>query len=286
MATSPETQLFIHHCIGQRFMEESTFKEIFNRCFNKSQVNIDPELVTETISSINAALFSFGLELRSGIDEESEKLVWALVNTFEDEISQYATDYLSQELAYLNKLFEAIITDHEEQFFITLTDALNLQLQASVQNPEYAPSQLNTSGLTKAERSLLIETYIKDGWLTRTKLGYLTIGVRAILELKFKLKTQFEGYLFDCSLCEAPITQGLKCNISDCNGRFHKLCLVKTKSGVNRCLNCKADWQPIRIGPPIEAVFSNVERSCSATQPVDEQSGLRSKRTRAELQND
>ncbi|KAI0224078.1 hypothetical protein L0F63_000599, partial [Massospora cicadina] len=130
----------------------------------------DPEQLTETIASINATIFPFGFELRSGIDEESEKLVWALVNTLEDEISQLATDYLASELTYLNKLIEAIITDPEEQFFITLTDALNLQLLAGAQNAEdTSSSQLSANSLTKTERASLIETYVEDGWLTRTR---------------------------------------------------------------------------------------------------------------------
>lgn len=39
------------------------------------------------------------------------------------------------------------------------------------------------------------------------RFGYLTLGFRGILELMFKFREQYEGYFFNCTLCDAPITQ-------------------------------------------------------------------------------
>ncbi|KAJ9088302.1 hypothetical protein DSO57_1024439 [Entomophthora muscae] len=207
---------------------------------------------TEAVAKVNAALFPYSIQLKSGIDEESGTLMWALVNTMEDEISEQATDYIPSQLTYLDKLIEAIITAPNEQFYVTHTEALNLVMIASTQEPdeETSNAQLTANNLTKAERSAFIETYVEDGWLFRTRVGYLIMGVRAILELKFKLKAQYEGYISDCSLCEAPITQGVKCNGQECESRYHDFCLARVRSGATRCPGCSAEWTPIHIGPP------------------------------------
>lgn len=252
MSLPPGLQLFLQHCIGERYSKESELKQTLKYCYSQFPETKSTSSWVDTIAQLNSAILKFDLELRRGFDQETGETLWALVNTSDDDIALLATTYTSSELSYFKALIEAIITSNDN-FFIKQTEALQLTFSSGAQEEEQetpTSSQLTAASFTKTEKEFLIESFVKDGWLAKSRQGYLTLGTRSILELQFKLKTQYEGYIFDCDLCKATFTQGSRCNRDDCEARFHEICLSRSKSSHKRCPTCLKAWSPVHIGPP------------------------------------
>jgi Nse1 non-SMC component of SMC5-6 complex len=102
------------------------------------------------------------------------------VNTTSDAFTQLATMHSPSEIAYMRALLVAIFDSansvHEEVFAIRSSEAINLTSTPGV-------------GLTKTAGEATIDAFIHDGWLVKSRAGFITVSERALMELR--------GYLLE-----------------------------------------------------------------------------------------
>jgi len=75
-------------------------------------------------------------------------------------------------------IFDTANSLHEEAFAIRSTDALNLTSAQGV-------------GLTKMAGEQAINQFIREGWLERSRAGFLSLSERGLLELREYLEETF-----------------------------------------------------------------------------------------------
>jgi non-structural maintenance of chromosomes element 1 len=132
------------------------------------------------------------------------------VNVTSDAITQLSTMHSPAEIAYLRALlyyiFDTSNTLHEEVYAIKSTDAINLASARGV-------------SITKTAGEAAIDSFIREGWLEKSRNGFITLGERGLLELKGYLTGMFndgeeegeEGVVGDkirtCHACQEIITK-------------------------------------------------------------------------------
>jgi hypothetical protein len=104
------------------------------------------------------------------------------VNTTSDAFSQLATTHTPSEIAYLRALLAAMFDTansvHEELFAIRSTEATNL-------------SSVQGVGLTKTAGDAAVDAFILEGWLEKSRSGFISLSERGLLELKGYLMEMF-----------------------------------------------------------------------------------------------
>ena len=132
------------------------------------------------------------------------------MNTTSDSFSQLATSHSPSEIAYLRVLLAAMFDSanslHEEVFAIRSTEATNLTSSQGV-------------GLTKTAGESVIDKLIREGWLEKSRAGFISLSERGLLELKGYLMETFNDIEGDgdsglrvdrirtCHACQEIITK-------------------------------------------------------------------------------
>jgi len=129
-----------------------------------------------------------------------------------DAFTQLATNHSPSEIAFMRELlaaiFESANTLHEEVYAVRSIDAINLCSVPGV-------------GLTRTQAENLLETFVQDGWLIRSRAGFVTLSERGLLELRDYLietfndvegeEAEMEGHsqsacIKQCRACEEIVT--------------------------------------------------------------------------------
>ena len=130
------------------------------------------------------------------------------MNTTSDPFSQLATTHSLSEIAYLrallNAMFDTANSIHEEIYAVRSTEALNLSSTQGV-------------GLTKTSGEAALDGFMREGWLEKSRAGFITLSPRGLLELRGYLLDMFndEGEEGDartdrikfCHVCSEIVTQ-------------------------------------------------------------------------------
>jgi non-structural maintenance of chromosomes element 1 len=102
-------------------------------------------------------------------------------------------------------MFDTGNSIHEEVFAVRSTEAANLCSSTGV-------------GLTKTAGEAAVDTFIREGWLEKSRAGFYTLSERGLLELRSYLTDMFndleeegEGTRIDkirtCHACQEIITK-------------------------------------------------------------------------------
>ena len=101
-------------------------------------------------------------------------------------------------------MFDTSNSVHEEVFAVRSTEASNL---CSIQGV----------GLTKTAGEAAVDTFIREGWLERSRAGFISLSERGLLELKSYLTQMFNDVDEDeetrtdkirtCHACQEIITK-------------------------------------------------------------------------------
>ena len=101
-------------------------------------------------------------------------------------------------------MFDTANSVHEEVFAIRSTEAINLSSSVGV-------------GLTKTAGEAAIDTFIREGWLEKSRAGFISLSERGLLELRSYLTDMFndvdeEGEttsdkIRTCHACQEIITK-------------------------------------------------------------------------------
>ena len=188
-------------------------------------------------------------------------MIWALVNSTSDPLTQVATTHTPEEMGFIKRLldamFETFNTKKHEVMAITSLQALAGKIikGASRDNEageEAANTQTVDKGLTKDQAEKTLNSLVLEGWMLRSKEGYHSLSPRAVMELR--------GWLVDtyndsedpdewqrikfCEACKGIITIGQRCIDQDCNVRLHNICQTAywNSRPSKKCPKCNTEW--------------------------------------------
>jgi hypothetical protein len=200
------------------------------------------------------------LDARFGMDIKRYKQdgcdLYAIVNTLTDDISPLATDYSQEELAYLRKLMELILTS-SASYEITSIEAINearnvdiAATQRQTQSQEEDVEMTQTVGSKKispAQAQALINRFVKDGWLAQNR-GRLSLSARSVMDLEYGGGADFLDSFPDlakCGRCERLMLHlGIMCPQCDTH-LYHKDCgkALQTAASSLTCSECQHSFK-------------------------------------------
>ncbi|PWY85036.1 hypothetical protein BO70DRAFT_428601 [Aspergillus heteromorphus CBS 117.55] len=249
------------------------------------------------IAATNSAISPFDLEVRS-IQPQPEleshddphpaipERVYALVNTTSDALTQLATTFSADEIAFvkrvLDAMFETYNTRRAEVMVISSMQALQL---AKVSGSEAGRRESGVQGqgtqaggaaqsLTMSQAEMMLKQLVEQGWFEKSRKGYFRLSPRGLMELRGWLVATYnddaEGIrkVKFCAACKEIITVGQRCEDRDCPGRLHDHCIRRffRMQKADTCPVCKKQWPGDKfVG----------ERAITSTAP----SGQRRRRT-------
>ncbi|KAJ3076827.1 hypothetical protein HDU98_011688 [Podochytrium sp. JEL0797] len=190
-----------------------------------------------SVALLNEALAHVDLSLSSLAHPKTGEKTFALVNTHSDDAAQLATTFSANEIAFVKRIIYKIMTTEDDVFSISTGDALRESSVAKV-------------SVTETEN--LLDRIVDMGWLDITN-GWISLSMRALMELKTYLREEFEDYVQYCSVCKEMVTTHYeRCSDGACPGRLHKFCAGRY-FGVNarKCPHegCGANWEGITPAP-------------------------------------
>lgn len=120
----------------------------------------------------------------------SNKQVWALVNSTNDPLTQFATTFTTEEMFYIKRLldvmFETFNTKGKEVMAITSKQAIYSSIigRSGRQSVGDADMQIVDHSVKRTDAEKVLAGLIAQGWFKRSKRGYYSLTPRAILELR------------------------------------------------------------------------------------------------------
>lgn len=155
--------------------------------------DVTQEDLTSYIAAANTALSPFDLEIRGTYHQTSRERVYALVNTTSDALTQLATTYSADEIAFvkrvLDAMFETYNTARQEAMVITSLQALRLAKPSGEGNrrdPQNgnATQGSSGSGLSMSQAESMMKRLVEEGWLEKSRKGFYSLSPRALMELR------------------------------------------------------------------------------------------------------
>jgi hypothetical protein len=268
------------------------------------------------LQTINARLAPLDYEIRSTRDQTSKAHVYALVNTTSDSLTQLATTFSPEEIAYIKRLldcmFETNNTRQREIMAVSYRDAGRLakaprgstqrQSQANL-NPD-DQTQIETQaapvkGIDMAQSDAVLQTLVSQGFFRKSRVAqadYFSLAPRGLMELRAYLKETYNEpsdpddpddsepliRIRDCEGCREIVTVGVRCDNRDCGIRFHDACAgqyfrnLRGGSG-SECPGCKTTWSgDLAVGPRAADVGGH-QRMSGAAVGSSRMSGVRTR---------
>ncbi|KAJ5961170.1 Zinc finger RING-type [Penicillium vulpinum] len=239
---------------------------------------VEPDEVGEDqfsdfVSAANTAVSPFDLEIRSSLPQillpaqqdatiTPLKRVYALVNTTSDALTQLATTYSPDEIAFLKRLLDYMFVTNNTRVCeaMVASQMQAVQLHKAPSSERQYTSNDSTQTQTAAVQSLrmtqaetMIIHLIEEGWLQKSAKGYLSLTPRALMELRGWLALTYndEGpdgqvvyRIKSCAACKDIITVGQRCEDHACKGRLHDHCMRNffRMQQAEKCPVCKKEW--------------------------------------------
>lgn len=202
---------------------------------------VDPEDISEDeltsyIAAANSAISPFDLEIRSTltqstIDPEATsnprpERIYALVNTTSDALTQFATTYSADEIAFVKRVLDAMFdtynTRRSEAMVVSGIQAIQLAKASSGDSnrrESNMDSQSQTQGgaaqsLSMSQAETVLRQLVSDGWFEKSRKGYYSLSPRGLMELRGWLVATYnednDGGRLDkikfCAACSDIIT--------------------------------------------------------------------------------
>lgn len=220
-------------------------------------IDITQEDLNSMISTANQAISPFDFEIRSAIHQTSQERFYALVNISSDGLTQLATIYNADEIAYikrfLDELFEVNNTQRREAMCISSKDAINLARAGRRETQgEDSSAKFN---LTGHEAEHLLMNLLADGWLERSPANFYSLSPRALMELKDWLSETYNDPIDEheephyqkikfCQACKEIVTTGQRCTQRECPCRMHDICTPNffRVQRSRTCPLCRTNW--------------------------------------------
>lgn len=160
------------------------------------------------INDANHAISPFDMEIRSTLRQtthtnETPERVYALVNTTDDALTQLATTYTADEIAFikrvLNAMFDTYNTRRLEAMVITEMQAVQLARGQPAGSRRQSGNQTQQSqggasqGLSMSQAETTMKHLLEDGWLEKSRKGFYSLSPRSLMELRGYLVEMYNG---------------------------------------------------------------------------------------------
>ncbi|KAJ5151718.1 hypothetical protein N7492_010013 [Penicillium capsulatum] len=300
---------FIQAFMGHSFM---TFEEtqpvlaaiISAQAGSTENRSVDPDDITQEhlaafISAANSAVSRFDLEIRSSLHQTPKNpdsdapdtapaRVYALVNTISDPLTQLATTYTADEIAFVKRILDFMFSTNNtrlcEGMVILSTQAIQLGRassgDANRRRSGNAESQQTQGGVANSlnmkQAEAMLQQLLEEGWLEKSRKGYYSLTPRALMELRGWLVSTYNDAITPnrikfCNACGDIMTAGQRCGERDCKGRLHDHCIRNffRVQQAEQCPVCKREW-PGDCFVGERAVTSNRRPNPNLAQPSAE----------------
>lgn len=152
-------------------------------------------------------------------------------------------------------MFETYNTPRAEIMGVTSLQALKVAKGESGRARQGdSESQAADKGLTTSQAERLLASLVAEGWFERSKEGWYTLSVRALIELRTWLVATYNEpdveadewqRIKNCEACKSIVTVGQRCADIACNVRLHDICkeaFWRTRGGDKSCPRCGKEW--------------------------------------------
>ncbi|OWY99677.1 hypothetical protein PHMEG_00029288 [Phytophthora megakarya] len=179
--------------------------------------------VDQMMNKVAGNIRPFALDVRRGMYDDG-KMYLAVVNTSNDSLTGFGSNFKPWEIVFLRKAMEEIVD----------TDEGALE-ESELYNLRKSPTTLNE--VEELLRKLTAEKWFAPS-AVRLQTRSFTLGPRAYLELIAFLR---DLQVKKCPICQYELLQGAKCKGSNCETVVHHGCIDKYENrGVRyKCPTCQ-----------------------------------------------
>ncbi|ORY38856.1 hypothetical protein BCR33DRAFT_853824 [Rhizoclosmatium globosum] len=240
----------VHGVVAARVVDELTLVRLCQRL-----AAFSPRMcVRPVVAAANAALAHIDLVLAEAVHPLSGVKHFAVVNAAADDPAQLATAF-PRRTCPRETNHKSNRHKRRRVFSIHSHDALRLASALKLKASD-------------AER--VLDSLVSNSWLTKEN-SFLSLSLRALMELKAFLRDEFEDFCLNCSVCKEIVTTHYeRCSTATCPGRLHKFCagVYFNAGNARKCPHegCGAAWEGIT---PVPTGSSNSVGSIRKKRSVD-----------------
>lgn len=161
------------------------------------------------INRANDAISACDLEIRNtlrqttAVENGTPERVYALVNTTDDPLTQLATTYTADEIAFikrvLNAMFDTYNTRRLEAMVITGMQAMQLAKGTSDASRRQSGNATQQSqggasqSLSMSQAEATMKHLVDEGWFEKSRKGFYSLSPRGLMELRGYLVETYNG---------------------------------------------------------------------------------------------
>ncbi|WVF65998.1 hypothetical protein IAT40_000736 [Kwoniella sp. CBS 6097] len=241
-------RLYIQSLLSRRAMRDEVALELYKRAVGACQAHDDTFRPTHgtTMQGLRAFLLDvsdilhdLGMEVSIGSEQTGRGKQWVVLRNIDPtEVALQATDLTPNEIEFFRKVIEGIIVSYPANS-ISHGQALSLVSELESQ-------------MSKSSAEILLDALCSRGWLSKSKRGRYSLGVRGAVELEPYLKQEYEDYIHICKQCKRLMLAGVVCANHGCSAHFHSYCYASIlKLPRAACPDCSTrfkDLEPRDIG--------------------------------------
>ncbi|KIW66666.1 hypothetical protein PV04_05976 [Phialophora macrospora] len=223
--------------------------------------DVTVEDLNDYIADANRRLSPLDLEIRSTFHQQTRERIYALVNTTSDSLTQLATTYTPDEIAFVKNLLDAMFDGQNnkgkrEAMCISGIDAIQVgraQNRRQTGDGDENATQPTAGVLSGKDVENVLRRLVDEGWLDKSRAGFYSLSPRALMELKGWLVDTYNDEDEDgvrrekvkfCHACKEIITVGQRCANRECACRIHDICKTNffRVQRNEKCPLCKTPW--------------------------------------------
>ena len=151
--------------------------------------NVTIDDLNSYISAANSAISPLDLEIRSTLHQQTRERYYSLVNTTSDALTQLATTYTAEEIAFVKRVLDAMFDGQNnkgrrEAMCLSGMEAVQLAKPIGRREMQNGASQSTSQGLSMRDAESMMARLVEEGWLEKSPKGFYSLSPRALMELK------------------------------------------------------------------------------------------------------
>jgi hypothetical protein len=256
------------------------------------------------IQTINLRLTPLDYEIRSARDQRTKTLTYALVNTTSDPLTQLATTFSADEIAFVKRVLDAMFevnnVGKKELMAVTVMQVNQLakaprrdrtsQIDGDGEE-EGTQGEANAKSITMSDAETVLDRLVTQQFFQKSRANYYSLAPRGLMELRSFLKETYnteneDGEMVvrikDCEGCREIVTEGLRCSNRQCTARWHDMCaqnFFNKQRGDKKCSKCKVEWTGDRY---VGERAAQVAQRAAGSSMVGGSSGAGARRSQAQ----
>ena len=151
--------------------------------------DITVEDLNSYISAANTAISPLDLEIRSTLHQQTRERYYSLVNTTSDALTQLATTYTAEEIAFVKRVLDAMFEGpnnkgRKEAMCLTSMEAVQHAKPSGRSETQNGATQSTSQGLSMRDAESMMARLVEEGWFEKSAKGFYNLSPRALMELK------------------------------------------------------------------------------------------------------